>query len=327
MCKVKYISITLILLIFISTTSISGYGVSATFQTTSGEIQNFSQYEGNLLIVDAVASWCTACEVQFQNLQDVYNSVNNTVKILTLSIDQSDTIPKIIELKKRVSNPPWTFALDYKSEFKKLHEVSVLPTIFLFDEQGSLIKKWESITPASEILNTVNENIEKYNIDTSDIVVAGYSFGGAMVLTAAIYNLEIKRIISIAGGDESVFGRKRLTDENYNNWFEQFLIESEYPDGPIKCDTKSYSKFWLSNLDKYDQVKHAESLKNRDILFLGGWKDKAVVLEEHILPLYRKLEELTSEKLQIKVFDTDHGFGNVREELVEIIEIWIKEKK
>jgi len=173
----------------------------------------------------------------------------------------------------------------------------------------------------------VKRNIEKYNIDTSAIVVAGYSFGGAMVLTAALYNSEVKRIISIAGGDESVFGRKRLTDESYNNWFEQFLIESEYPDGPVKCDTKSYTKFWLSNLDKYDQVKHAESLKNRDILFLGGWKDKAVVLEEHILPLYRKLQELNNENLQIHVFETDHGFGNVRNELQVTIEKWIKNQK
>lgn len=215
---------------------------------------------------------------------------------------------------------------------KKLSLLDINVLVFNFQGTWSSEGKFsfessmEDIGAAIKFLNK-KENIELFNIDTSNIIVAGYSFGGAMVLTAAIYNPEIKRIISIAGGDESVFGRKRLTDENYNNWFEQFLIESEYPNGPVKCDTKSYSKFWLSNLDKYDQVKHAESLKNRDILFLSGWKDKAVVLEEHILPLYRKLEELTSEKLQIKVFDTDHGFGNVREELGETIEKWIKEKK
>jgi hypothetical protein len=101
----------------------------------------------------------------------------------------------------------------------------------------------------------------------------------------------------------------------------------EYPEGPLKCDTKEHSKQWLSNLDKYDQVKHAHSLVNREILFLGGWKDQNVVIEEHILPLYRKLQELSAEKLQIMVFDTDHGFGNVREELAITIEKWIKEEK
>ncbi len=215
---------------------------------------------------------------------------------------------------------------------KKLSSVGINVLVFNFqgtwssEGEFSFENSMDDVGAAIKFLK-VERNIEKYNIDTSEIVVAGYSFGGAMVLTAALYNPEVKRIISIAGGDESVFGRKRLTDENYNNWFEQFLIESEYPDGPVKCDTKSYTKFWLSNLDKYDQVKHAESLKNRDILFLGGWKDKDVVLEEQILPLYRKLQELNNENLQIHVFETDHGFSNVREELVGTIEKWIKEMK
>jgi len=215
---------------------------------------------------------------------------------------------------------------------KKLRSLGINVLVFNFQGTWSSEGKFsfessmEDIGAAIKYLNK-KENIEIFKIDTSNIIVAGYSFGGAMVLTAAIYNPEIKRIISIAGGDESVFGRKRLTDENYNIWFEQFLLESEYPDGPVKCDTKSYTKIWLSNLDKYDQLKHTESLKDRDILFLGGWKDKAVVLEEHILPLYRKLQELKAENLHIQVFDTDHGFGNVREELTETIEKWIKEKK
>ncbi|NQU54543.1 MAG: alpha/beta fold hydrolase [Bacteroidetes bacterium] len=133
------------------------------------------------------------------------------------------------------------------------------------------------------------KNSETCNVDTSNIIVAGYSFGGAMALTAAIYNPEIKRIISVGGADESVFGRKVLTDNNFRNMFEQMLKASELPDGPVNCDTKAYIELWLSDIDKYDQVKHAESLADRDILFLGGWNDSNVVLEEHILPLYRKL--------------------------------------
>ncbi len=33
------------------------------------------------------------------------------------------------------------------------------------------------------------------------------------------------------------------------------------------------------------------------------------------------------ERINILVFDTDYGLGNVREELGETIEKWIKEKK
>lgn len=170
------------------------------------------------------------------------------------------------------------------------------------------------------------ENIENFNIDTSNIVVAGYSFGGAMALTGAIYNSEIKRIISIAGADESVFGRRMLVDEDFRIMFKQMVKGLEYPEGPLKGDMEEHSKQWRSNLDKYDQVKHADSLKERDILLLGGWKDTNIVLEEHILPLYRKLQTLKAENVKIQVFDTNHGFGNVREELADTIEKWIKNK-
>jgi len=170
------------------------------------------------------------------------------------------------------------------------------------------------------------ENIERFNIDTSNIVVGGWSYGGAMALTAAIYNTDVKRIISIAGADESVFARRFKSDPEYYKMFYQMMEELIYPNGPIKSDIDSTFDNWITNLDQYDQVIHADSLKDRNILFLGGWRDKNVVLEEHILPLYRRLQELNAEYVKIQVFDTNHGFENVREELAETIEKWIKEK-
>jgi len=173
------------------------------------------------------------------------------------------------------------------------------------------------------------ENIERFNIDTSNIVTGGWSYGGAMALTAAIYNPDIKRIISIAGADESVFAQRFKSDSAYYKMFHKMMGELIYPKGSIKLkgDIDSVFEKWISNQDNYDQVKHADALKDRDILLLGGWQDHNIVLEEHILPLYRKLQELNAEYVKIQVFDTNHGFGNVRGELAETIEKWIKEKK
>ena len=169
----------------------------------------------------------------------------------------------------------------------------------------------------------LNKNIEKFHIDTSNIIVGGYSYGGGIALTAAIYNKDIKRIISIAGADESVMGRKWIADSVYRNSLETYLKTTIFPEGPIRCDFDSVIKAWLSNLDYYDQVKHAKYLVNKDVLFLGGWKDESCVVEEIIIPLYRRLNQLNAENNKIKVFDTDHSFKNVREELAETIHNWI----
>lgn len=167
------------------------------------------------------------------------------------------------------------------------------------------------------------ENMQRFNVDTSKIIVGGYSFGGAMALTEAIYNPEIKRIISIGGADESVFGDKMLSDTEFRSMFEDMLKKTEYPEGPVKVDIDSQSEFWLSNLDKFDQVKHAKSLMNRDILFIFGWDDVNVIPEEHVLPLFRKLRSLNAENIRIESFMTDHSFRNVREEMTHTIFKWI----
>jgi len=212
---------------------------------------------------------------------------------------------------------------------KKLYALGI--NVFVFNYQGtwssegefSFENSMEDIGSAIGVLK-MSENINKYNIDTTNIVVGGWSFGGAMALTAAIYNPEIRRIISIAGADESVFGRKMLTDQNFREMFVKMLKETEYPNGPIKVNIDSNLKSWLPNLDKYDQVKHAEELKNRDIFLISGLNDINVGLEEHILPLYRKLRELDSENIEMIVLNTDHSFKKVREELAEKIYYWIK---
>lgn len=212
---------------------------------------------------------------------------------------------------------------------KKLSSSGI--NVLIFNFQGtwssegvfSFESSMEDIGSAIKFLNK-KDNIGKYKIDTANIIVAGYSLGGAMALTGAIYNPDIKRIISIAGADESVFGKKMLTDDSFRTMFEQMIKASESPEGPIKFDSSKYK--WLSNLDKFDQVKHAESLVDRDILFISGWQDNNVILEEHILPLYRKLQELGSDKIQICVFDSNHGFGNVGEELTETVHNWIMNK-
>jgi dipeptidyl aminopeptidase/acylaminoacyl peptidase len=214
---------------------------------------------------------------------------------------------------------------------KKLSSLGI--NVFIFNYRGtwssegvfSFETSIEDIESAITFLIT-KENIERFNIDTSNIVVGGHSYGGAMALTAAIYNNKIKRIVSIAGADESVFGKKLLQDKNYHDMFVKMLKETEYPNGPIKTNIDSIIIYWLANLDKYDQVKHAESIIDRDILLLGGLNDNDVVLEEHILPLYRKLKELNSDDVVMKVFNSDHYFKNVREELTDTISKWIVNK-
>lgn len=208
--------------------------------------------------------------------------------------------------------------------------------ILVFNYQGSFSSEgfFNNRNSIHDIVVAVNflkqeKIIHQFDIDTSKIVLCGYSLGGGFALTAALYHPEIRKIISIGGSDISVYFNKMKADSGYRDTFEKNVSGAFSPNGPIKGDPESFHRYndtVIANLDYYDLVKNAEKLKDREILFIAGWLDNTASIEENVLPLYRRLKQLKSEKVSLKVFDTNHGFGNVKDDLIEVIVDWTKGK-
>ena len=123
---------------------------------------------------------------------DLYSD-GNKLNADFYNVSGEDKYPTLILLHGYPGGQGDQFSLGKKLS---LLEINVL----VFNFQGtwssegifSFESSMEDIGAAIRFLNN-KKNIEIFNIDTSNIIVAGYSFGGAMTLTAAIYNPEIKR--------------------------------------------------------------------------------------------------------------------------------------
>ena len=170
-------------------------------------------------------------------------------------------------------------------------------------------------------------NIQHFSIDTSRITICGYSLGGSIALTAAVHNPEIKNIIAINGGNDQSIYLKRMADNPvYRTMFEKRISGLYSPKGPLKGDSiylHNYFDKIIPDVNNYDLVLNADKLKSRKILFLTGWQDTEIPMEEYIIPVYRKLKNLGSESVSIKAFDTGHYFSNSKDELTNAITEWI----
>ena len=198
-----------------------------------------------------------------------------------------------------------------------------------FDSEGlfNFNNCWNDIGVALNYLNQ-KKNIQQFDVDTAKIIICGYSLGGSLALTAAVHNPEIKNIIAIAGGnDQSIYLKKMADNPAYRKGFEQRITNLYSPNGPIKGDSAYLHQYFESiipDVDNYDLVKNADKLKNRNILFLFGWLDNSIPVEEYILPVYRQLKILKAENAQMKGFDSDHNYGNIVDELTNSIAVWIE---
>ncbi len=250
---------------------------------------------------------------------------NNGVKLDAkfYTVNKTDKVPTVILLHGFPGNQSSPLGLA-----EKLNTAGF--NILVFNYQGSYLSEGNfsfdnCIDNLGIAFNFLADpgNQSRFNIDTSKIVVCGYSFGGTIAIESAMYNDKIRNVISIGNDDHSVSLKKVAADSTYRKGYAQFIAKSFGPEGPFRGDLKAQMELYLQNIDRYDLVKNAEKLKTKKLLFIVGWKDKTSFLEVNTLPLYRKLQQLNAENISIKGFESDHRFGNAIDDIAATITEWI----
>jgi dienelactone hydrolase len=165
-----------------------------------------------------------------------------------------------------------------------------------------------------------------YNIDTTNIFLGGYSWGGGMSLAYAATNPQAQRLISIAGNDHGEFIREFQRNEQMAEMIRDMLRSTTAPEGPVRSDLEATIQELVEGEETYGLRENAHRLSDRSILLIGGWGDTGVIVDRVLLPLYRALEEHGAEDVTFLVYHDDHGFGEVRDELASDIATWINER-
>ncbi len=173
------------------------------------------------------------------------------------------------------------------------------------------------------------ENISKYNIDTTRIILGGYSGGGGMALTYAANHPEIKEVFSIAGNDHGASVREyKLNPERKKMLDEMFDELKLHPEivrfGPGGTPKEFIEMKIIESNPTFDLRYCAPLLAPKNILIIGGWDDLNVSIENRILPLYRALIDAKAKNVKIYALQDDHSFRNSKEELAQIIIDWLK---
>jgi hypothetical protein len=191
---------------------------------------------------------------------------------------------------------------------------------------GGLFKDANSLEDVISAIRYVKSSfvVQEFNVDPSRIALIGYSYGGGMALLGSLNDASVKRVVDIAGGNLSEVVRMMQQSDEFRRAIVKMVDQSISDSGFNSLPTEKLFAELFADVDKYDLVKHAEALTNKDILIIGGWRDQENTVEHHILPLYRALQRHGAKQVQIKIFDADHSFINVRGQLADRIVSWLR---
>lgn len=194
-----------------------------------------------------------------------------------------------------------------------------------FDSEGKqgLMNSQKDISAAYDFLKS-EVMIEKYQIDTSKIILGGYSFGGHMSMLYAIYHPEVKRVISVSGGDLGIVASLMKSNLQLRTGYANFFQSIKKPAGPVDFQFDDPIEELMQNDQYFSILDQGENLRNVDIFMAGGLDDHVVSLEEYMLPLYRKIKRNKGQKIECRIYQTGHSYKNVHKNLLEDIIKWIK---
>jgi predicted esterase len=199
-----------------------------------------------------------------------------------------------------------------------------------FKSQGrtSLENSLLDIKAAFDFLNNI-ENIKKFKIDTTSIILGGYSYGGGMALTYSIKHPEIKTVFSIAGVDWGEYYLEYIRNPEFKKTTDVSMAKMASMTEQVRFENGAMpdeiTRGGIVHLDSaYFLQKSSLALASKDILIVCGWDDQMATIDKYILPLYRALKKEKAQNVQINAFQDGHNFSKYRAELAMVIIKWIK---
>ena len=105
-----------------------------TFEMSDGSTVTLSDLEGQVVLIDLMATWCTSCETQNGYLETAYDNLGGTAVIISLTVDSTETTSMMADYKS-TKDLPWGHGVDDR-QFLDYFSISSVPTMILIDSDG-----------------------------------------------------------------------------------------------------------------------------------------------------------------------------------------------
>lgn len=156
----------LIILIVISPVSAADFPVAGNYTSVdTGTERPYDRFSGQFVLIESFATYCSPCLLEQYELSLVLDAFKDNLTIFSLSVSPSTDSLQDIKLFRAEAEQThnfkatWEYGLDQDLKFQQKFEIGYLPTTFLFNTQGEIVKRWEGVVSADEIGSYINANV------------------------------------------------------------------------------------------------------------------------------------------------------------------------
>lgn len=104
------------------------------FEMSDGSTLQLSDLEGQVVLVDLMATWCSTCSTQNGYLSTIAEDLSGTVVVVSLTVDTSETVSMMADYKT-TKDLSWAHGVD-DTHFLYYFSISSVPSMVLIDSNG-----------------------------------------------------------------------------------------------------------------------------------------------------------------------------------------------
>jgi thiol-disulfide isomerase/thioredoxin len=124
----------------------------------NGQTFKLSDFQGKVVILDFMATWCKPCRLQINELIEVWQKYGDQIVIISVAIDPMETDEELNTFFEEFKDATWIHAKN-ASELTQYHEVAAIPTMVIIDQKGNIVFRHVGVTSASELIKEIEKVI------------------------------------------------------------------------------------------------------------------------------------------------------------------------
>lgn len=120
--------------------------------TIDGEIVKLSDFRGRYVLFASMATWCTPCRIEAQNVRAAQeNFENSLLTVIQVDVDPRETNQDLVRFRQELGREDWIMGFDDGS-ISNLYNIRTFDTTLVVDPMGKVIYRDEGFPIDSQTL-------------------------------------------------------------------------------------------------------------------------------------------------------------------------------